>query len=174
MDGLVFYAKARAFKAKATRSKPRPRINIPDRWTSVSDGNSVLWCREKLRQCRNVKYHAEKLVLSTYLLVFLVFFAKRDRLFSADFMSGLRTYYVIYSFVYLLQIFAVVTMKGQVLVTGLSPQITCRYFSVLRLTVTAMCLFACITCNLMTRVICQGRRGMLKWQFLSEVITTSV
>jgi len=34
MDGLVFYAKARAFKAKATSSRPRklvlrPRINIP-------------------------------------------------------------------------------------------------------------------------------------------------
>jgi len=41
MDGLVFYAKARAFKAKATNSRlrprnlalrPTPRINIPGGW----------------------------------------------------------------------------------------------------------------------------------------------
>jgi len=29
MDGLVFYAKARAFKAKATSSRPRRRLDSP-------------------------------------------------------------------------------------------------------------------------------------------------
>jgi len=30
-DGLVIYAKARAFKAKKFGLRPRPLINIPDR-----------------------------------------------------------------------------------------------------------------------------------------------